>query len=242
MINNNKIYVLIDPNTKEYKYIGQTKKELYERLAHHLNSIFRKKKFNDLRDWLKNLLINNQIPIVELLEDNIDDNDINQKEKNYVQKYSLEGHILYNIVYNNNIEFLENRSNLSSKNIYQYSEQGDFIKEWKSLTQAAEFYNISNSNICSSAMSKRNLCGGFQWKYYKLDTIPPFILKRFKKKVYRYDKEGNYIDEHESGRTIPEVPYKLISKCCNGDLHTVYGFRYSFEKLDKLPELKRKKK
>jgi group I intron endonuclease len=49
--------------------------------------------------------------------------------------------------------------------ILQYSKNGDFIKEWKSIAEAAKSLNISRGNIGSVLHGKRNSSGGFKWKF-----------------------------------------------------------------------------
>ena len=129
---------------------------------------------------------------------------------------------------------------IHSKLIYQYTLTGEFIKEWASITEAGSFYNLDIGNICAAANGSRKISGSFQWRYYKSNKINSYIQERHRKKVYNYSLEGDYIQEYEAVSMIEGIKTKLISKCCNGQLHTVYGFRYSFEKKEKLENLERK--
>lgn len=52
-----------------------------------------------------------------------------------------------------------------SKKIYQYSLDGTFIQEWKSISEAGRVLHISASNITMCAKNKRMQAGGFCWKY-----------------------------------------------------------------------------
>ena len=54
----------------------------------------------------------------------------------------------------------------SEKVIFQYDLQGNFIKEWKSLTEAKNnISNINIPNICNCCRGKRKQAGGYIWKY-----------------------------------------------------------------------------
>ena len=56
----------------------------------------------------------------------------------------------------------------SEKVIFQYDLQGNFIKEWKSLTEAKNnISNINIPNICNCCRGKRKQAGGYIWKYGK---------------------------------------------------------------------------
>ena len=75
-----------------------------------------------------------------------------------------------------------------------------------------------------------------------IDNYDWFIsgLDKYKKKVYQYDLEGNYIREFESLREANRLlnineGNGDISRVCHGKRKTAYGFKWSFEKYDKLP-------
>ena len=52
-----------------------------------------------------------------------------------------------------------------AKKIYQYSLNGDLIREWKSISDASRALSISSSNITMCAKGKRNRAGRFRWSY-----------------------------------------------------------------------------
>ncbi|AGE57044.1 GIY-YIG catalytic domain-containing endonuclease [Acanthocystis turfacea Chlorella virus NE-JV-3] len=57
------------------------------------------------------------------------------------------------------------------------------------------------------------------------------------KKVYRYDIEGRYIDDFDSTGEATRSLGKnsnIISKCARGILNSAYGFRWSYDKYEKL--------
>lgn len=80
-------------------------------------------------------------------------------------------------------------------------------------------------------------------KQYKIPQYytPPSGEQAFDAKTfYRYDLEGNYISEHKG---VSEYSRKVTGnrkKICNSILrnHACHGFRYSYQKLDKLPSRK----
>ena len=57
----------------------------------------------------------------------------------------------------------------NSVKINQYDLEGNFIKQFNSLTEAATAYGITSSNISVAAQHKynRKTAGGYIWKYAK---------------------------------------------------------------------------
>lgn len=61
------------------------------------------------------------------------------------------------------------KDHIRSIPIIMCSMSGEEIREFDSLTQAANFIGVSSSHISQCAKGKRNLCGGYKWKYKSLD-------------------------------------------------------------------------
>ena len=59
----------------------------------------------------------------------------------------------------------------NNKTIYQYSLDGTFIKEWRSISYAGRELHINISNISMCANGKRPNAGGFKWSYDVLGVI-----------------------------------------------------------------------
>ena len=73
-------------------------------------------------------------------------------------------------------------------------------------------------------------------KYY--ETHDPVNIKS----VYQYDLNGTFLSEFksvtEAANTVKQEP-SAVCACCNGRGYTSGGFRWSYDKLDKLPEEKK---
>jgi hypothetical protein len=52
-----------------------------------------------------------------------------------------------------------------TKSVLQYDLNGNFIKEWQSITKTSKDLNLSDSHISNVCKGKRNKCGNFVWKY-----------------------------------------------------------------------------
>jgi group I intron endonuclease len=90
---NCKIYSLRDPREESIRYIGLTTRELNKRLNEHLSIDCKFYKGN----WIKSILKNNLIPIIELIEDNLTLENAKLKEKQYILLYKSLGAKLTNL-------------------------------------------------------------------------------------------------------------------------------------------------
>ena len=77
------------------------------------------------------------------------------------------------------------------KHVYQYSLEGEFIREFKSCNDAEKTLNLKRG--LSTAVKLKRTFGGFQWSLEKLDKMES--VKEFHKarKVGQYDLQGNLI-------------------------------------------------
>ena len=52
-----------------------------------------------------------------------------------------------------------------SKNVIQYDLNGNFIKEWNSLSEASRILNVNRGNIGTCCRLKKGTAGGYIWKF-----------------------------------------------------------------------------
>jgi len=80
-----------------------------------------------------------------------------------IDRKDNDGHYEYNNCHF--MEMYENNSKAHCRPVLQYDLKGNFIKEWKSLTDANTILNINKSNICSCCNGKYRQSGGYIWRY-----------------------------------------------------------------------------
>lgn len=56
-------------------------------------------------------------------------------------------------------------NNGKAKKVYQYDLQGNFIQEWRNVSQAAINLKINTQNISSCALGKLKSSAGYKWSY-----------------------------------------------------------------------------
>ena len=84
-----KIYKLLDPKTKEIKYIGKTINSLETRLIGHMTQlILSNPRFSEKNEWISSLLKEGYCPIIELIE-LVNEKQSKEKEKYWINYYRI---------------------------------------------------------------------------------------------------------------------------------------------------------
>ena len=133
--------------------------------------------------------------------------------------------------------------NPNSIKVYQYSRNGEFIKAWDSIIEAAELFDNKKSaatGISSCCKYRTPTCKGYIWRYFYQDKLeekaPPHT-----KQLYQYDVEGNLvrsynqINEIQKIYDIPKNYLGKISMCCNNKSISAFGYFWSTIKHDRYP-------
>lgn len=96
------------------------------------------------------------------------------------------------------------KNNLRSKKAYQYDLEGNFIKEWDSVSDISRYFKLKNNRIPSL---KEITFKGYQWKYeyhgYKINPVNYKIginkrLSQISIPVYQYSLNKELICIHKS--------------------------------------------
>ena len=119
------------------------------------------------------------------------------------------------------------------RRIVQLDLYGNFIKEYKTITEAARLTNILEANIGQCCRRENKSAGGFQWVYK--DEWNPDIKQSFvddkERKVVQLTIDNKLIAEYN---TITEArkqtgANKHISDCCRGRRNVCGGFRWMYK-------------
>lgn len=102
-------------------------------------------------------------------------------------------------------DYYENRFSDRKIKINQYTLEGVFIKTWNSITEIANFYNCSGTNISRALNNSTNSAVGFIWLKKSDENLIQEKIKSYnnrpganKKMVYQYSLDGNFIAKYES--------------------------------------------
>ncbi len=123
------------------------------------------------------------------------------------------------------------------KKVYQYSLEGEFLKEWESLTELQKHISFRACNI-STAIKRKGTCGGFIWSYTLLETeVKPKIksqmpIKYIKIEQYSLDDElinvfSSALEAAQFLKLQRKSSNKIIS-CAKGKegMKTYKGFKW----------------
>lgn len=118
------------------------------------------------------------------------------------------------------------------KHVVQYSKDGIYIKEWRSIKDAEHDLGIVHISECANG--KRNFAGGYVWRYKsgdKRDSINKVYTKT-ERPIEQIDEYGNVIKEFRSIRDASNslnIRYSGISEVLRGTQKRTKGlmFRYS---------------
>lgn len=124
------------------------------------------------------------------------------------------------------------------KPVFQYDLNGNFIKEWESVTDIQEELGYHKNNISHCCLGTNPSSYGYIWSYEKRDDII-YENKNFQKqkKIYQFSKNMTFIAEWENLESIEKVlgyGKNAISTCCRCESKTAYGYIWRYEEnLDK---------
>jgi len=224
------------------------------------------------REDYKLFVKDRKIDLIEEILEYVDDiSELNKREKYWLEYFDVANNPLYYNLTNKNYgpsiitQETKNKigdanrkpkpegfGKLNEKPILQYNLNGDFIKEWSSITEIKRVLNLKN--ITGACKGKYLTCGEFIFRY-KNDPLPkdyklPIhgnknnprseeMIMRMKvprinnrKPILQYDLEGNFIKEWGSLKEASNK-YNLnsggISSCCLGLTNRAGNFKWKYK-------------
>lgn len=119
--------------------------------------------------------------------------------------------------------------------VYQYDLDGNFIKKWNTLSEAKKKYGKS---IYPNHENRSFY--GFLWSYTDYETMLPYTPQNSKlnNPIYQYDYDGNFIKRWNSQKDAIEKFGLTIRQSANGYHVLGSGYRWSYDYVDKMPEIK----
>lgn len=181
--------------------------------------------------------------------------EIKQKEIEYIKKYGrLDNNtgILSNMTdggdgrlngtpesYEINKQNLAKYRELKKKKCYQYDLQGNFIREFNSITEASiEIGDTTTSGIISCCKEKINHYYGYVWRYDFSKKLEISIKSRKYSKVFEYSKKGIFIKEWNNSKEAGDfynISYENIDRSCKNKIYPICNnSQWSYIKKEKL--------
>lgn len=121
----------------------------------------------------------------------------------------------------------------TSIEIFQYDFDGNFIKSWKSATDAANYFNVDRTSIRNAVKHKKTSCG-YLWTEIYTDKIDPkeFHIEVNHEFLYKFDKYGKLISQFKTVKEAAKYAgseVRLILNAIAGKSKSK-GFYYSYDK------------
>lgn len=132
------------------------------------------------------------------------------------------------------------KNNHRAQSVKQFDLDGNFIKEYDTLTQASEETGASISKISAVCKGRRKTTGGYVWEFSNDKHI---VLKRENKydpskdknakPIIQYTKTGEFVKEYysinEAVRQNPGMDRSGIQQCLRGKTKSAYGYVWEFK-------------
>lgn len=128
------------------------------------------------------------------------------------------------------------QSENSVKKVYQYTIDGTYIKEYKSLTEASALSKLDFRNISACCNGKTKTCGGFRWSYVFKENLASLKTERKPKKgiwgkkvqqILNGTVIAEFISANEAYRQTG-INGSSICSCCKGKLKTAGGYIWRY--------------
>lgn len=128
-------------------------------------------------------------------------------------------------------------SKANSIPIVQLDIEGQFVREWRSVTEAAEYYGVARAPITSVVRKKTTTSCGFIWVYKKEYEENKFNLfehlkrkKDLRRGVVQFTMDGKYISEFDSiTKAQLFTKTRNIVSACQGHMKHAGGCKWMYK-------------
>ena len=126
------------------------------------------------------------------------------------------------------LEFSNAKSEeINHTEIHQYDLSGKYITSYKNMQEAKNTLGIK-ANIYQ-AIKLKQICGGFQWSFEKLEKIAPIKPKAGRvRKIGKFDKDWNLLKEYKSLAECKKENGSGMQHVLSGRDEFAKGYRYKY--------------
>ena len=230
------VYGLIDPRNNQIFYVGFTQ-NIKKRFNVHLNVDGHRREKNLYKDnVIRKILTSGLKPKIIILDScekkiNIDFNKYEHEilEIYYIKKYNDSGIKLTNLTTGGNDGCTYQRK------VFQYSEDGMFLKEYESVNCVAETYNVK-SDIISKVIDQRSKKSyRTTYLFSSKEKANSFVFKETKKdniSILQYLVGDILINEYKSQKETSRminIPQSNINHCLKKKRKSAGGFIWKYK-------------
>lgn len=220
------IYGIKRKQDNQIIYVGQTINSINKRWSKHKQDSKDLERKYPFANVLRKYGTENFYPC--LIEE-CDDDLLNERECYWIKEL----HTLINENGYNATEGGDTPSKTTCIPVYQYSLDGNFIKEYPSISSAQRALSKTGGCISKAANGLLQSAYGFQWSFEKNDYLKPLSNNRYRKPVGQYSLTGELIKIYPSARAAAQDLNITngnvnISAVCKGKRDTAYGYKWKF--------------
>ncbi len=137
-----------------------------------------------------------------------------------------------------------NKAVAKKRKVLRISKDGMETVLYNTMAEAAEANNLRTSALTMVCSGERNFAHGYRWQYYDGEDLPlffePFPVKdHCPKQVHQYTMDGKYMRTFrtmsEAARSLGKSGVRTIKYACGGLSRSGYGYKWSLNKYDVLP-------
>lgn len=115
----------------------------------------------------------------------------------------------------------------ASKMVYQYDLDGNYIRSFNSVIEAAIELNVPTKSLVAECNRRQHHFLGYLWYYDKLDRVPKYKPRR--RKIAQYTKYGKLVKVWDCiSNASKEYNNSNIALVCKGIRKTASGFVWRY--------------
>jgi len=201
------IYTLSCPTTNDVKYIGITT-NIKTRYFNHLNQF----DGSDKANWVKELLSNNQKPIMSIIDYRDNKKDALKRESELICKYLSDGVSILNSVY--------------QKFYYKFDLNGNLVDIVQGTRQDNLFLKINRHTYNGFVYNTENV-----FPIWKLEARDKGRSVN-KKEIEQYTKDGIFVKSFDGVREacrITNIDHRSISACATNRRPSAGGYVWKYK-------------
>lgn len=223
------IYGLVDPRKEltieNVRYVGKTKNTLQRRLSGHISDS--KKGYLPIHRWIKKLKKDDQKPAHIILKES-DESNWEFDERKYIAELRKTNNLL-------NISDGGESGYSFKQEVYQYSEDGEYLRNFDSIFDFADFYKIRPQAISKIIDQKgqKSYRGTYLFSSHEKANVFKFTktLKHMTP-IVQYTLDGIFVSEYKS-QTEAERKTNIIQSginlCLKGKCKQFKNFHWFYK-------------
>jgi len=130
------------------------------------------------------------------------------------------------------------------KEVHQYDLDGNFIKSYKTMTSAENFYNLCNGTIARVSNGAHQTVVGYQWSRVKKDKLSKVIYRKKHDNEFtficKYTRNGHFVEKYKScleAAIANNISDTTLVRALTNNKYSAAGYKWlRFKESEKIPD------